>query len=53
DEWFRNPKAGKFLKELWHDGQKHPVHELARFMGYDGLDIGLLSEEIHELMGVS
>jgi hypothetical protein len=53
DEWFRNPKAGKFLIELWREGQKHPVDTLARFMGYDGLDLGPVTEEIRTLMGAA
>jgi hypothetical protein len=51
DEWYRNPKAGKFLVELWRDGQRHPVDDLARFMGYSGLDIGPVTEDIRVLMG--
>ncbi|HEY3116749.1 MAG TPA: hypothetical protein VGK54_08410 [Chloroflexota bacterium] len=51
DDWFRNPKAGKFLRELWRDGQKYNVVELARFMGYEGLDIGPVAANINELMG--
>jgi hypothetical protein len=53
DEWFRNPKAGKFLVELWRDGQRHPVEELADFMGYAGLDLGPVTEEINALMGAA
>jgi hypothetical protein len=51
DEWFRNPKAGRFLLEMWRDGQRHPVSQLARFMGYDGLDPGLVTEDIRLLLG--
>ena len=51
DDWFRNPKAGKFLRELWRDGQRYNVVELARFMGYEGLDIGPVAANITELMG--
>lgn len=50
-DWFRNVKAGKFLLELWHEGQKHNADELARFMGYDGLDITAMTEDISALMG--
>jgi hypothetical protein len=53
DDWFRNPKAGKFLIELWRDGQRHPVEELADFMGYAGLDLGPVTEEINALMGAA
>lgn len=51
EEWFRNPKAGKFLIELWREGQKYPVEELAGFMGYDGLDISAAAGDIRALMG--
>lgn len=51
DEWFRNPRAGKFLIELWRDGQRNPVEKLAEFMGYAGLDIGPVTDEIRALMG--
>ncbi|MPZ14517.1 MAG: hypothetical protein GEU73_08865 [Chloroflexi bacterium] len=53
DEWFRNPKAGRFLVELWRDGQRHPVEQLVRYMGYDGLDLGAVTEDIRTLMGVA
>jgi hypothetical protein len=49
-DWFRNPKAGRFVVDLWRDGQKYPVEQLARFMGYDGLDIGPVAQEIQDLM---
>jgi hypothetical protein len=50
DEWYRNPKAGRFLLEMWHDGQRHPVAQLARFMGYPGLDTGPVREDIRALL---
>ena len=53
DEWFRNPKAGKFLVELWRDGQRYPVEQLAKFMGYENLDIGPVAAEIKSLMGAA
>ncbi|MBI4213189.1 MAG: hypothetical protein HY534_02680 [Chloroflexi bacterium] len=52
-EWFRNPKAGKFLIELWQEGQKYNVEEIARFMGYGGLDIAHVAEDIRSLMGAT
>lgn len=51
-EWYRNPKAAKFIVELWREGQKYPVEQLARFMGYDGLDPAAVLEDIRTLMGV-
>jgi oligoendopeptidase F len=50
DEWYRNPKAGRFLLDMWHDGQRHPVAQLARFMGYAGLDPGPVREDIRALL---
>jgi hypothetical protein len=46
EEWFRVPRAGRFLRDLWREGQKHPVEELARFMGYQGLDLRPLTDEL-------
>ena len=51
DEWHRNPKAGRFLIDLWREGQRHPVEKLARFMGYPGLDMRPVTEEIRTLLG--
>ncbi|MSQ23376.1 MAG: hypothetical protein EXR58_02320 [Chloroflexi bacterium] len=50
-EWFRNPKAGRFLVELWREGQKYSVEELARFMGFEQLDIGVVTQDIRRLLG--
>ena len=38
--------------ELWRDGQRNPVEKLAEFMGYAGLDLGPVTDEIYALMGV-
>jgi hypothetical protein len=46
EEWFRVPRAGRFLRDLWREGQRHPVDELARYMGYSGLDFRLITEEL-------
>jgi len=46
EEWYRAPRAGRFLRDLWREGQKYPVDELARFMGYAGLDLRPLTEEL-------
>lgn len=51
EEWFRAPKAGKFLRDLWREGQKHTADELVRFMGYDQLDPELMLAEIREALG--
>jgi hypothetical protein len=46
EEWFRVPRAGRFLRDLWREGQKYPVDELARYMGYPGLDFRVVTEEL-------
>jgi hypothetical protein len=51
EEWFRAPKAGRFLRDLWRDGQTYTADELVKFMGYDELDPGLLLGEIREALG--
>jgi len=44
--WFTKPAAGRCLIDLWHQGQRDNVVELARQMGYEGLDLGPLTEEL-------
>jgi hypothetical protein len=48
EEWYRVPRAGRFLRDLWRDGQKYAVDELARFMGYSGLDLRPLTDELRD-----
>jgi len=36
--WFKKPEAGKFLIEMWSQGQKYPVDELAHQLHYEQLD---------------
>ncbi len=45
-EWFLSRDAGSILKELWSYGQKYSVEELARMIGYDGIDAGPMAEEV-------
>jgi hypothetical protein len=45
-EWYRSARAGRFLIELWREGQRYTAEELARFMGFEGLDVTPLLEEI-------
>ena len=35
------------------EGQKNNVEELAQFMGFEGLDIGPVTEDIRLLMGAA
>jgi hypothetical protein len=48
DKWFKNPEAGKFLAGLWSYGQKYDVVELARRIGFKGLDVKPILTEIME-----
>lgn len=45
-QWFLNAKAGKRLKRLWSTGQRLPAEEMARKLGYEGLDLGPLFAEL-------
>lgn len=44
--WFRNPSAGRFLKEIWETGQLYSVEELSREIGIGNLDPQILTDEL-------
>ncbi len=44
--WFASREAGRFLSGLWREGQRRNADELARDLGYSGLDVGPLLEEL-------
>lgn len=46
DNWFENPNAGKFLKELWRSGQKFNAEEIMKLNGWDSLSVKPLNENI-------
>jgi hypothetical protein len=46
NEWFNSQEAGNYLTNLWADGQKYSVTELAKAIGYTGLDIEPLTASI-------
>jgi len=46
DAWFTQRQAGDFLRGLWSEGQKYDVWEIAEKLGFDGLEISLLQEEL-------
>jgi hypothetical protein len=50
EEWFRSQKAGRFLLDLWRDGQRYTVDELVRFMGYDDLSMDPMLAEIRDVL---
>lgn len=47
-EWFQHPEAGRGLLELWAQGQRHTLEDLAQQIDYDGLDIRPLAAELRE-----
>lgn len=51
-DWFRNPRTGPFLADLWALGQSRPLEALARErLGLERLDFEPLLEMIHERTG--
>ena len=46
DAWFKRNEAGVFLQDLWSQGQKFRAEELAVELGYSGLDINPLLDQI-------
>ncbi|MCL5109021.1 MAG: hypothetical protein M1401_09200 [Chloroflexi bacterium] len=44
--WFASRAAGRFLTDLWREGQKYSADELAQRLGYAGLDPQPLIEEL-------
>ncbi|HAX17564.1 MAG TPA: hypothetical protein DCY00_03080 [Actinobacteria bacterium] len=50
--WYKNKKAGDFLKEIWSYGMKYSPEEVLGFLDYKGLDINyLLNNTINLLKG--
>ncbi len=46
EEWWRSPKTGDYLRDLFHEGTKPSSEEVAGRIGFDPLDMGPL---LHEL----
>jgi hypothetical protein len=46
--WFRQKKAGDFLKELWSYGQKYDPVEILQQLGYKDLDVNYLIDSLIE-----
>ncbi|HVY62449.1 MAG TPA: hypothetical protein VHF22_12390, partial [Planctomycetota bacterium] len=46
EDWYRNPRTGAFLKRHWAMGRRYGVEEMAKEIGYAGLDTAPLEEEI-------
>ncbi len=49
--WFRDRRAGKALVELFRLGQKHSGDDIARELGYGGIELGPLLNGIREVLG--
>jgi hypothetical protein len=50
EDWFVNPRAGKFLTELWGLGQKFRAEELLEMNNCPGLSMKPVYEEIHNAL---
>jgi len=46
EDWWRNPKTGDFLRELWREGTKPSSEEIAARIGFEPLDTGPLIAEL-------
>ncbi len=50
EDWFLNPKAGQFLKDLWNLGQKDTAEELIGRLGHRTLTLGLIRASISRVL---
>ncbi len=46
EDWFAQPAAGDYLRELWSLGQEYNADEMARRLGYGGLEAEPLISEL-------
>jgi hypothetical protein len=46
EDWWRNPRTGDHLRELWREGTKPTSEEIARRMGFEPLDTEPLVDEL-------
>jgi hypothetical protein len=44
--WFASPKAGEFLTNLWSLGQTFNADEVAQRLGYRGLEVEPLVQDL-------
>ena len=51
EDWFRNPRTGEFLKELWSNGQRYRAEEVARQLAYPKLTLGHVRESLETILG--
>jgi len=46
ETWFESERAGRFIVDRWREGQRYSAEEMARFLGFDGLDAQPLLDEL-------
>lgn len=51
NEWYNSHEAGAYLQKVWSLGFSLPAELLAQQLGFDGLDIGPLKEELASVLG--
>ncbi len=51
EEWFHARRAGDFLRDLWRGGNRYTAEELARHLGFEGLDASPLIVEASTAIG--
>lgn len=49
-EWFFNPKAGDFLRELWKDGVELELEDVVKRLGYKPWDIAMLTDSYKRVL---
>ena len=50
-DWFRNPKSGPFLTEMWRAGQSQKAEEVAASFGCESLSFEPIVEAIEQHLG--
>ncbi|MDP8922842.1 MAG: hypothetical protein M3O34_08200 [Chloroflexota bacterium] len=46
ETWFASERAGRFLVDRWREGQRYTAEEMARFLGFAGLDPRALVDDL-------
>ena len=46
ETWFESERAGRFVVDRWREGQRYTAEEMARFLGFAGLDPRPLVEDL-------
>ena len=49
-KWWIKKEAGEFLVKLWSQGQKYNAEEIAKQLGYTGIDPSYLEREIRSIL---